>query len=773
MKNFLLLLCFISSTALTAATVNWDGGAGTTNWMDAMNWDTDALPTTADDVYLDGVEVVLTANTQVQRVYAGGSTMLTIDAGVTLTIDGFAGDDEGIEVQTSATLINNGIINISNLPGTNADGFYNKGTSTNNGTIAIDGIGQHGLYVVAGTFTNSATGVITITNIGLDDSASDYIYVDDANSGTLFGTLDNNGTITISVTTADHGVYVNDGSTLNNNGNITISKATGATAGDDGLAVEDNGTFNNNSGGVLTINSIQDSGIVTKSDGTVNNNFGGTINIDAVDNDQIQLDETTTFNNAGVINLTNSNDVGLYVTDASTFTNMSTGEVNVTDAVDHGVYVQGNTLATATIMNDGTITVNGGGASSDGLRLNTGGSVTNSATGNLLFNDIGADGIQMDANTTLNNSGNIIIDGVSTAASSNQEAMHMDASGATFNNMAGALFKALNSPDDGLQVDSGCIVNNDGDIRIDLCAGEAIETFAGFTFNNTSNATFAPGSSPGEFELKGDLDLGTSTTTFEINGTTHTTQYDRIENFTGSTLTITNAIAHLDWGAYMPAVGEKYTIIDGSGLVSGTFASITSSNPSIVYTVDYSDATEVEIEVTEVLPVELASFNGRIENTTTYLSWETYSESNNDYFVIEHSIDGRNFTMLNKVYGNGTTSTISNYSYTHEQPARMDNYYRLKQVDYDGGFEYSSVLHLLNEINDTPVDIYPNPARDVLIYEGAAATLTFYNMFGTQVMQQSTAGKSNIDISQLNAGTYIIEIHTGANEKTTKRFIKK
>ena len=76
----LIAICF----QVNAATVTWDGGAGTNNWTDAMNWDTDALPTASDDVDLSAATAVdLTANTQVQRVNVSGSAVLTISMGVT------------------------------------------------------------------------------------------------------------------------------------------------------------------------------------------------------------------------------------------------------------------------------------------------------------------------------------------------------------------------------------------------------------------------------------------------------------------------------------------------------------------------------------------------------------------------------------------------------------------------------------------------------------------------------------------------------------------
>lgn len=768
MNKFLLILTLVVGGyfQLTAATVTWDGGGDGINWTDPMNWDTDALPTMADDVDLDGQSVTLTASTQVQRVFVDGSAVFTVDAGVTLTIDGFAGDDEGLEIQGSATLINDGTISISNLPGTNADGLYNKGTSTNNGTIMIDGIGQHGIYVVAGLFTNSATGVITVTNIGQDDGDSDYVYVDDANSGTLFGTFTNDGTVTLNMTTADDGIHVNDDATFNNNTTVIIN----ATGGDEGIYVEDGGMFNNNSGGTITVNSTGDHAISGKSGGIFNNNMGGTIDIGAITDEQIFLDDVTLFNNAGIINLTDATDIALYVTDASVFTNMATGEVNITNPTDHGIYLDGNGNATgASVINSGTMTVTGGAGSSDAVRLGETAAMTNNAGASLIINSAGADGIQMDGNTTFDNSGTISIDG--TGAGS--EALEL-VSGSTFNNLAGGMYMVANCGDDGIEINGGAVLNNDGDIRIDGSADQDIETFAGFTFVNSATATFAPGSSPGDLITKGDWDLGASTTTFEITGTAPIADYDQIVNGDNAhTLTISSATAHLDWGAFVPAVGNCFKIIDGSGTVVGPFAAVTSSNAGITYTVDYASNTdEVEICVTAVLPVELSYFEGKIQNSSNILAWATLTEQNNDYFEVQYSANGREFSILDMVAGKGTTTEIQNYEYTHKSVTSSDNYYRLKQVDFDGDFEYSDIIYLQNDTRDTPIAIYPNPARELVTYDGAAATLTFFDIQGRKVMQQIATERTAIDISTLGSGVYTIEILTSTGERTFEKLIK-
>ncbi len=101
------------------------------------------------------------------------------------------------------------------------------------------------------------------------------------------------------------------------------------------------------------------------------------------------------------------------------------------------------------------------------------------------------------------------------------------------------------------------------------------------------------------------------------------------------------------------------------------------------------------------LPVELANFEVACEDATPILVWQTASEYNNDYFSIQHTIDGYNYTTIGTVDGAGTTSAAQNYRFAITNPAYFSGYYRLKQIDFDGKFDYSP-LRFSNCNNDDP-----------------------------------------------------------------------
>lgn len=891
MKHFLLFLLMTSSVILSAATVTWDGGAGTPNWADAMNWDTDALPTASDDVDITDAVVTLGINATVQRVNVGGSGDFTVLDGFTLTITGFSGD-AGLELGGSTMMTNNGTIDISNITGIsddNPNGIHSRNIFNNNGVITIDNTSKHGLHMFGGTFTNAAGASIAIANTGAPVSGSDYINMDNDSGDGSIATFDNNGTVTVTMSMGnDDGLYVTDGCVFNNF-NVVDVTASGTTV-DNGLRLNNGAAFNNKPGASLSIGSTPD--------------------------DQLFLDGSgSNFNNEGTVTLTGGLDVGLYVTDASTFTNVTAASmVMVTGAVNHNIQIDANN-STGKIVNNGTIETSGG--SQDGIRLQEGGALENNAiitvtspakdginiqsTGGTVTNDgdgtinlistaekgiemnggtitnnadigipnSGREGIEVNGGTitnnadinvsgsgreglelnngtfdnvtpgesqfsnsqtkglevndgTLNNTGMIIVsvpedeglhvlggmannqsgglikidDGLNKAVEVEGGTLNnggnieisapaeegMDVLSGTFNNLNGGLLQVVDSPDDGLEINSG-IVNNDGDFRFYNSASEGVENFGGnTTFVNTANATFSPATSLtesiGELELKGDMDLGASTTTFEIRGTAAATEYDLLDHFSPSSkmssLVISNANAVLDWGAFVPSPGDEFKIVDGSGTVSGEFASVTSSNPAIDYTVDYSEPTEVVIRIAELLPVELTVFRGELlPKGASLLEWETATEIDNDYFDLEYSTNGQDFAFLSRIEGNGNTSTTSRYNFEHSNLLGEMNYYRLKQVDFDGTSTYSSVIVLRQELVAGQGLVYPNPARDEVVYVGAEATLTFFNAYGQLIKQVTAAsGSQTINVSDLPAGTYLLEIVNADDTREVKRLVK-
>jgi len=88
------------------------------------------------------------------------------------------------------------------------------------------------------------------------------------------------------------------------------------------------------------------------------------------------------------------------------------------------------------------------------------------------------------------------------------------------------------------------------------------------------------------------------------------------------------------------------------------------------------------------LPVDLIAFTGQSRARSIVLQWATATETNNDFFTIERSADGEHFTSIAYVKGRGFSSRVAHYHFTDYQPLTGISYYRLKQTDYDGQWEY-------------------------------------------------------------------------------------
>lgn len=169
------------------------------------------------------------------------------------------------------------------------------------------------------------------------------------------------------------------------------------------------------------------------------------------------------------------------------------------------------------------------------------------------------------------------------------------------------------------------------------------------------------------------------------------------------------------------------------------------------------------------LPIELLSFTASCQNNNIILKWSTASETNNDYFTIERSIDGINFEIIGKIDGAKNSTTTKQYSFIDKFFPDDICYYRLKQTDFDGKFEYSKII-TVNNCNENPIDlsIYPNPSNGkfTLLFTGnrnQVGSIEIYNLLGKRIYFSDNY-QSEIDLSGKPLGIYFI--HFNLNSQT-------
>lgn len=175
------------------------------------------------------------------------------------------------------------------------------------------------------------------------------------------------------------------------------------------------------------------------------------------------------------------------------------------------------------------------------------------------------------------------------------------------------------------------------------------------------------------------------------------------------------------------------------------------------------------------LPVELLNFNGnKVADFTNNLYWSTASEFNSDYFILGYSQDAEQFSELYRVKAAGNSNQVRNYNFMHYDVPQGINFYRLKQVDLDGGYHYSDIVKIINKTEKYQANVYPNPATDnisILINNPVGNSLIqIYDALGQLMEQREIAENSNlltdINISQYANGMYYISISDTKNKNT-------
>lgn len=181
------------------------------------------------------------------------------------------------------------------------------------------------------------------------------------------------------------------------------------------------------------------------------------------------------------------------------------------------------------------------------------------------------------------------------------------------------------------------------------------------------------------------------------------------------------------------------------------------------------------------LPVELSFFEAQaIEDDMVQLTWQTQSETNNDYFEIQrsHNDDGTEFESIGLIRSAEHPNQINNYQFEDRTPILNEySYYRLKQVDYDGKFSFSNIQSVKID-QQSSFDIFPNPIR-----KGQSLNITYptsssaqrrvhiVNHTGAIVHELTINGSQEIDLPELPGGIYFVSIYENQNRVEVKKLL--
>jgi hypothetical protein len=205
------------------------------------------------------------------------------------------------------------------------------------------------------------------------------------------------------------------------------------------------------------------------------------------------------------------------------------------------------------------------------------------------------------------------------------------------------------------------------------------------------------------------------------------------------------------------------------------------------WTVTVTDATgcigtaTVDVVCSVNLPVTLLSFYGVMGDRENYLYWKTASEEQSDYIEIQRSANGIDFDEIGKLAAANNSNTLKDYEFTDKTRLKGLNYYRLKMVDLNGEYEYSSVISLETKDDKINLELIPNPASsmidikyqmnfetetDIKVYDSRGALVTNLKL-------NSKKGFNNyvLDLDNYSKGVYSVVLNNDG-VISTSRFIK-
>ena len=321
------------------------------------------------------------------------------------------------------------------------------------------------------------------------------------------------------------------------------------------------------------------------------------------------------------------------------------------------------------------------------------------------------------------------------------------------------------------------------------------QLYVGTGFSNTSGAPSLASTTHSRLVIGFDNTQG-----FNLSGPnapTGTTPFYNTErvvtwviNNSGSSLSYsapdgtTKTLADDAWDIYVDAVGAPTgtPVLAARGVQSATV-----STDQIFFRYDTgSENATIEFDdilindQATVLPVSLASFTAKANAQNVDLAWATASEQNNSHFDVLRSADGKIFSKIDEVKGNGTTATAQNYSFTDRNALPGTSYYQLKQVDNDGKITLSESVAVKSNVVANNFKVTSN-AQDgtlkltIFAANEGIATLKIYDLNGRKLAEQEvnlSKGYTAKTIPMKTSKGLHIATLTSATETLTQKFLR-
>lgn len=348
--------------------------------------------------------------------------------------------------------------------------------------------------------------------------------------------------------------------------------------------------------------------------------------------------------------------------------------------------------------------------------------------------------------------------------------------GGTLINESGLFTNNFTSPGVMVLNPNGTIINNDPGVmdlgQLNNKGGtitnhSILKGNVTITGNITNAGTLAPGNSPGTYSITGDYTAtSTSIHNFEVGGIS-IGSYDAL-NVTGN-VNLDGTLNIIPYNGFKPTNAADIPIVSGS--IHGTFSSV---NIPSDYQLIYNANNVILRAMTGTLPVTFVNLDAVSESKSTKLTWSVAAEINVAKYEVEKSLDGNSFNKI----GETAASRLSNYSFNDESPSAKC-FYRVKSIDVNGSFKYSTILAFNARQIITSLQAFPTPAANGLtvVHPDARASskLILSSIDGKTLMVvnlQPGSKQTGLEVSVLKAGVYILKYESGDGEIQTLKITK-
>lgn len=261
------------------------------------------------------------------------------------------------------------------------------------------------------------------------------------------------------------------------------------------------------------------------------------------------------------------------------------------------------------------------------------------------------------------------------------------------------------------------------------------------------------------FVSEGTTGGSDATLTIEWNAAHELTDFDRTDMF----------ISHyngMDWEVYGSGISAT-----GSDPYAASVSGVNSFSP-----VGGGSSPSI-------LPIELESFSAQHMGEKVFIKWTTNIEVNNDYFIVERSVDGIKFEGIAELAGAGNSTEKLNYQVIDSAPFLGVSFYRLSQVDYNGTKSSSSIVRVYWKTHADEISVYPNPNQGSFqlsisgIEKNAIVPISLFKLDGSQIWstfiitnQEGTINENIVTPFELKEGIYFIRLNIN-NSITTKKIV--